>query len=394
MKNLFSFPILWFVWIGVFGFSVFYGSSQSAPDSVRFRKIVLTRDFVSEGVAVGDVNHDGKIDVLAGSFWFESPNWTRHNIASPKIFFPDTAFSNSFLDFSMDVNQDGWIDLIRVGFPGEELVWYENPKNARGYWKEHLIYRHIGNESPALVDIDGDGRPDILCNDPVKKEMIWIKSPVSKGDTLWKVYTISHDPALATDRYTHGLGFGHMNLDGRRDVIITKGWWETPQDPTQPDWVFHPADLGEDAAQMYAIDVDGDGDMDLISSSAHNYGIWWHEQVVDDQGNIRFQHHIISKAFSESHGLVMTDVNGDGFPDLVTGKRYFAHNGKDPGGYESAVLYWFELKPGRPPVWIPHLIDSNSGVGLLPVVADINQDGLPDIITANKKGVFIFEQIK
>ena len=116
--------------------------------------------------------------------------------------------------------------------------------------------------------------------------------------------------------------------------------------------------------------------------------------LSDDAGHIKYIHHEISRAFSESHGLVMTDVDGDGFPDLVTGKRYFAHNGKDPGGYEPAVLYWFELKPGRPPVWIPHLIDNNSGVGLLPVVADMNQDGLMDIITANKKGVYIFERIK
>ncbi len=383
-----------FLMVAVFSFLVSLSFAQDKSDSVRFKKITLTSDFVSEGVAVGDVNHDGKLDIMAGSFWFESPGWIRHNITSPKIFFPDTTFSNSFLNFSMDVNQDGWIDLIRVGYPGEEVVWYENPKNAQVYWKEHLIYRHIGNESPALVDIDGDGRPDLLCNDPVKKEMIWIKSPVSKGDTSWTVYRISRDSSLATNRYTHGLGFGHMNLDGRRDIIITKGWWEMPMDPKQADWTFHPADLGNDAAQMYAIDIDGDGDMDVISSSAHNYGIWWHEQVTDDQGHIHFQHHEISTAFSETHGLVMTDVNGDGFPDLVTGKRYFAHNGKDPGAFEPAVLYWFELKPGRPPVWIPHLIDSNSGVGLLPVVTDINQDGLPDIITANKKGVYIFERVK
>ena len=394
MKNSFLRTCSRFLSLAVFCFFFSHLFAQHVSDSVQFRKITITKDFVSEGVAIGDVNHDGKLDVMAGSFWFESPHWIRHNITSPKIFFPDTTFSNSFLDFSMDVNQDGWIDLIRIGYPGEEAVWYENPKNASGYWKEHPIYRHVGNESPALVDIDGDGRPDLLCNDPIKKIMIWIKSPVDKGDTLWKVYTISHDSTLATNRYTHGLGFGHMNLDGRRDVIITKGWWEMPKDPKQPDWTFHPADLGEDAAQMYAIDIDGDGDMDLISSSAHNYGIWWHEQVIDDQGQIHFQHHEISKEFSETHGLVMTDINGDGFPDLVTGKRYFAHNGKDPGGYEPAVLYWFELKPGRPPVWIPHLIDDDSGVGLLPVVTDINRDGLPDIITANKKGVYIFEQVK
>jgi hypothetical protein len=394
MNNAATFYQSGFFWTAVLSLSGCICLGQAKSDSVRFRKIILTTDFISEGVAVGDVNHDGKPDVMAGSFWFEAPKWEKHELTSPKKFFPDTAFSNSFLNFSMDVNQDGWIDMIRVGFPGEEVVWYENPGNAKGHWKEHMICRHIGNESPALVDVDGDGRPDILCNDPVKKEMIWMKSPVQKDDTLWKRYTISRDANLATNKYTHGLGFGDMNMDGRRDVIITKGWWEAPPDRTQSEWVFHPADLGGDAAQIYVIDIDGDGDMDLISSSAHDYGIWWHEQVSDDAGNIKFIHHEISRAFSESHGLVMSDVDGDGFPDLVTGKRYFAHNGKDPGGYDAAVLYWFELKPGRPPVWIPHLIDNHSGVGLLPVVADVNQDGMMDIITANKKGVYIFERIK
>jgi hypothetical protein len=185
-----------------------------------------------------------------------------------------------------------------------------------------------------------------------------------------------------------------MNGDGRPDVVITKGWWECPVDPKQADWVFHPADLGADCSQIYALDVKGKGTRDLISASAHDYGIWWHEKVTDEKGAPVWKHHVIFNGFSESHGLEMTDINGDGHPDLITGKRYFAHNGKDPGGMEPAVLYWFEFKPGETPVWTPHLIDTNSGVGLQFVTRDINRDGLVDIIIANKKGVFFFEQKK
>jgi hypothetical protein len=371
-----------------------FTQSPVLEDSVQFKKIILTKDFVSEGVATGDVNRDGKLDVMAGSFWFEAPNWQRHEIAKGLIFNPDTTFSNSFLNFSMDVNQDGWIDLIRVGFPGKEVVWYENPQNKQGPWTMHTIYNNIGDESPAFVDIDGDGRPDILCNDPVVKKFIWLKSPALKGDTLWKKYIISNDPALATNMYTHGLGWGDINQDGRKDVIITKGWWESPKDPTQPDWIFHSADLGEDCSQMYVMDLDGDGDADVISASAHNYGIWWHEQVRNAGGNIFFKHHEISRAFSETHGLALTDINGDGHPDLITGKRYYAHLGHDPGAHEPSVLYWFEFKPGKSPEWVAHQIDADSGVGLLVLVTDMNDDGLPDIIVSNKKGVFIFERVK
>ncbi len=370
-----------------------HAQQTGKKDNVQFKKIIITNDFVSEGVAVGDVNKDGKMDIMAGAFWFEAPNWVRHEIDNPKTFDPDTTFSNSFLNFSMDVNQDGWIDFIRVGFPGKELVWYENPKNKPGHWKMHTICSNIGNESPAFVDVDGDGRPDILCNDPVAKEVVWFKSPSVKGDTVWKRFVISKGD-LATGIYTHGLGLGDINGDGRKDVIITKGWWEAPKNVTQTNWVFHPADLGDDCSQMYAMDVDGDGDMDVISASAHNYGIWWHEQIKDANGNIMFKQHEISKLFSESHGLALADINGDGYPDLITGKRYFAHNGKDPGAYEPSVLYWFQFVPGKMPTWVPHQIDNNSGVGLQVVVKDMNNDGLPDIVIGNKKGVFLFERVK
>jgi hypothetical protein len=141
-------------------------------------------------------------------------------------------------------------------------------------------------------------------------------------------------------------------------------------------------------------DVDKDGDEDIISSSAHDYGVWWHEQKKDAGGNNVWETHEISKAFSQSHALVMKDINGDGSPDLVTGKRYRAHNNGDPGAFDPSVLYWFEFIPGKQPRWIPHLIDDKSGIGLSFVVKDINNDSLPDIIVSNKKGVFFFEQVK
>jgi hypothetical protein len=360
---------------------------------ISFIKHVISNRFVSEGVAIGDVNHDGKTDILAGNYWYEAPAWKPHLIHADTLN-PVPQYSTTFLNYAMDVNNDGWIDLIRFDQPGGVCVWYENPKNKNVLWKRHLILSSAGIENPAFVDVDGDGRNDIICNDTLTKQVIWLQSPLEKNDTTWHRFIISRDKAIGTNRYTHGLGWGDMNKDGRNDVIIKSGWWQSPANVKQEDWQFHPADLGEDCANMFVLDVDEDGDEDVISSSAHNYGVWWHEQKQDAHGNTIWQTHEISKLFSQSHALVMKDINGDRHPDLITGKRYRAHNNGDRGAFDAAVLYWFEFVPGKTPQWIPHLIDDNSGVGLSFIVEDINNDTLPDIIISNKKGVFYFEQVR
>ena len=382
-------------YFGLLLFSLLTVSVACDAQTIRFKKHVLFsvfEEYISEGVATGDVNKDGKLDVMAGTFWFEAPDWKRHELDVPEIH-SIGGYGNSFLNYSMDVNGDGWIDMIRIGFPSKEARWYENPKNIKGHWKSHLIYHSVGNETPLFVDVDGDGKKDLLCNDPIYKKVIWLSAPRSKNDTAWTVHIISSDTLTGIHLFTHGLGYGDVNGDGYKDVMIKDGWWEGSKDPKKADWKFHKAVLSEECAQMYAMDLDGDGNKDILSSSAHNYGIWWYKQTKKGD-SIHWEKQEIFKEFSQSHALVLADINGDGNLDFITGKRFWAHNGSDPGEREPAVLYWFEYKPGRNPKWIPHLIDNDSGVGLHVVTVDMNKDGLTDIVISNKKGVFVFEQIR
>src|SRR5690606_28296710 len=134
--------------------SVGSGGTQIPVDQIFFKKHVLLQDFIAEGVAVGDVNQDGQIDVMAGAYWFEAPNWKKHEIETPKKFEYDKGYSDAFISHGMDVNGDGWVDFVRIGFPGEVVQWFENPKNEKGHWKAHLIYPTLGNESAGFYDVD------------------------------------------------------------------------------------------------------------------------------------------------------------------------------------------------------------------------------------------------
>lgn len=368
------------------------GPKPVPGENVSFKKHILLTDFIAEGAAVGDVNNDGLIDVLAGPYWFEAPDWQVHELAPVKTFYYDKGYSDAFISHSMDVNHDGWVDFVRIGFPGKEVQWFENPKNEEGHWEVHLISESLGNESAGFYDIDGDGLVDLVGSIPATGEMVWFKSPVDEHDLVWKKNVISNPNSPGTAQYAHGLGVGDMNGDGRKDVIIKEGWWEAPENPTEGPWEFHSASLGEAAAQMYAFDVNGDGMQDVISTSAHQLGMWWHQQLHDTNGNISWQTHEIDDLFTQTHGLELVDINSDGNLDLVTGKRYFAHMGADPGEFDTPYLYWYEFVPGDSPHWIGHEIDNDSGVGVHVITQDITEDGLVDIIVANKKGVFVFVQ--
>ncbi len=382
------------------------GAEEPVPH-ITFQTIQLSNVFFSEGADAGDFNKDGHPDVVSGPFWYAGPDFEKkYLIYEPKPFNP-LGYSDNFFAFTDDFNRDGWVDVLVYGFPGKQAWWFENPGGQERLWTRHTALEVVDNESPMYVDINQDGKREIICS---SGGYFGYAHPDPKDPTaMWIFHRISDKSAGG--RFTHGLGTGDVNGDGRVDLLEKSGWWEQP--PTlegDPQWKKHPFPFSRaGGAQMFAYDVDGDGDSDVITSlAAHGYGLAWYEQVLRE-GNIDFLPHLImgdkpeenpyGVCFSQLHAVELVDIDGDGLKDIVTGKRYWAHGPHGDAEPNAApVVYWFRLvrdasKQGPEGVsFIPFPIDDNSGVGTEVTVSDLNGDQAPDVIVGNKKGTFVHLQ--
>lgn len=391
------------------------------PEAITWKKTVLDRKFRSEGVAVADVNKDGKLDVLNGEYWYEAPDWTPHELQPPADFKDGLGnYSRVFACWAEDLNGDGFQDLIVIDFPGAPCYWMENPKGKDGHWAKHPIWHSACNETPLYTNLLGTGKRVLVMGfqppgkgnegqmayftpDPKDPTARWVMHPISPPSTPGQAKDGKEVPGTrkeipGTQRFSHGLGVGDLNGDGKADVMCTGGWWEQPAkaDGTTP-WPFHPANLGEACADMFAYDMDGDGKADVLSTSAHKFGIWLHKQkpAASASGDPTFQKvDLYPKLVSETHAAHFVDIDGDKRPDLVTGKRWWSHGRSEPGSDGPAAIYWLKNAKGADgtATLTPYLIDDDSGIGTQFVVTDINGDGLPDVVTSNKKGVRVIVQ--
>lgn len=369
---------------------------------VSWRKIVLTDQYYCDGINAGDFNRDGKMDIIAGPFWYAGPEF-KHASAfyAPQVFPTEKSPTDSMFSYVWDFNNDGWEDVLVLGRVHlHQAFWYENPRGRSGFWKKHFAFHRVQGESPQFLDVDGDGKPELVAH--WKDQWGFIRPNWTEPTKEW-----SFNPITAKGEwhhFYHGEGLGDINGDGRLDLILNEGWWEQPSDKAQIEWVSHPFLFSDNkgGAHMFAYDVDGDGDNDVITSlNAHGWGLAWFEQIEMD-GTISFEQHTImgsrdeeaeyGVAFSQPHALALADINGDGSTDIVTGKRRWAHGPKgDVEPMAAPVNYWFELEQHQEGArFVPHLIDEDSGLGVQLTVQDVNSDGRPDVLTASKLGAFVF----
>lgn len=363
-----------------------------AEGEVKFSKRCLMVN-PNEGCVLCDVNKDGKLDIVAGTHWYAAPDFVPRTLRDiPQTM---TEFYANNGDHCFDVDGDGWVDVVAGGWMESELNWYKNPGAkglAKGWkWQASLLkntYPH--NEAFDLHDMDGDGVPEIVVDCWNKKTplRVWKFAKDEKGKPTITEHVIGKEGC------GHGYAFGDINGDGREDVLCEIGWYERPAgDALAQAWKFHPETaVNHGSCPFLVVDLNGDGRNDLIWGKAHDYGLYWREQgAPKPDGTTTWTEHEIDKSWSQVHCLVWTDIDGDGQPDLITGKRARGHGDGDPGGLEPPCLYYYTWN-AKALKFTRHTIAATGediGTGMQIRVADLTGDGKPDIAVAGKTGTWL-----
>ncbi|MBB3072503.1 hypothetical protein FHS14_005536 [Paenibacillus baekrokdamisoli] len=356
---------------------------------LQFKKRLLS-DEKYEACAVFDVNGDGIPDIISGAYWYEGPDYKkRHFICEIEAI---SGYHDDFSDYPMDVDGDGNLDILTGAWWGETLRWRKNPGGDHQNWETFDIDFCGSIETIRFFDIDGCGVPEIFPNTPGAPQAFYklIRDEQGKGTSQFRKVPIG------TETSGHGMGFVDINGNGRMDIVLCDGWLEQPEDPFQTPWTFHREfSLGSASVPILGFDVTGNGLMDLIVGQAHDYGLHWYEQGIDEDGSRTWTKHLIDDSASQFHDLWLVDLDLDGEIELITGKRYRAHNDGDPGAHDPIGIYYYKIDGGR---FEKHVIDFGpageaSGAGIYFWVQDLTGNGYPDIVAPGKDGLYLFENL-
>ena len=345
-----------------------------------------------EAAAAFDVNNDGYLDIVCGENWYEGPDFKKKHKMCDVL--PEGEYFDDFSDYPMDVNGNGYMDIITGGWWGKTLRWRENPGAAGGEWKIHDIDECGCIETTRFYDVDNCGREEIFPNTPGEPQAFY-KLDVDKdgkGKGTFTKYVISEGGS------GHGMGVGDIDGDGKMEVILQKGILHMPEGgPCAGLWTYteeYDFTWGT-GVPILVHDVNKDGLADIIVGNGHGYGLWWYEQGKDENGKRTWTEHTIDMAWAQYHDIQLCDIDGDGELELVTGKRYRAHCGNDPGDNDPVFVCYYKITDGRFSRYVIDFgeADGGAGAGIYLWLADLNGNGKPDIVVPGKTGLYLFTNL-
>ena len=270
------------------------------------------------GSAVGDIDKDGDADVVVGTTWYENLDRGRTWNAHP---LGEGGTHDIVLN---DFDRDGRLDVAMRGENASEVDVFFQERG--GGWHRMRLDPGFGRNGLAAGDLDRDRDPDLVIGG------IWLANPgasQARRPSAWKARRFA-----SWNRWA-AVAIADVNHDGRRDVVLTVSeqhgdvaWFEAPRDPARGAWKRHTIGTGLDSVHSVDVtDMDGDGRPDVVLSEFRGAG---RLLVFQNQGGGLSWIPITVERGDDLHNTRVADVNGDGLPDVF---------GAAPFGKQPAVLY-------------------------------------------------------
>jgi len=329
-------------------------SAEQAP----FSRIVVDPNQSPWGKAIGDIDGDGVLDVLAGFsrggvYWYRYPQWEKHFIGE-----------NGGDDLQVaDINTDGVMDVITNG---GQIVWYENPRGegrepAADRWRRHVIDSKTGSHDIVAGDLNGDGKLDVAIRVEFGPTFVYFQN---NPDSWTKI-------PISTASDGNGLALLDVNSDGRIDIVENGYWLEQPADPSTGKWLRHNFAEWPAGCSVMVGDLNSDGRPDVILSPSESAGrIAWFEMPRDPL-NEGWAEHVIMPSVSYVHRVRISDFNNDGALDVAFAEMDQSNTNR------IGVVY--NHKHGLS--WTLQTLGRTAGHNI--AVADVDNDGDVDILNAN-----------
>jgi hypothetical protein len=335
--------------------------------SYPFTTVISTQDAGPGAVISADLDGDGNSDVVSASEGDDRIVLYANQAGDGSLWSPSTIADVPLPTsvFAGDVNGDGALDILAASAGSDSLSWYDNTGTS---WPQILI----SAASPAVasvhgVDLDADGDLDAVAASPGDDTVAWHENTAGDG-SAWSAHIL---PALHDEPVTV---FGvDMDRDGDGDVLAgfsgdhTLIWYEnTPGDGSE--WIAHTISSTSIGVRwVHGVDMDRDGDMDVLSASAGSNTVAWDENAGD---GVTWARHVISASVADVQSVVPVDLDADGDLDALS-----ASAGDD-------TLAWHE-NSGDGTTWTTHRFDTGAPGATAAVAADLDGDGKLDVLSAS-----------
>ncbi len=282
------------------------------------RRVISANVRDANSVHAGDLDGDGDLDVLSTSLsrneiaWHENTNG-QGTFAAPRIITTDVDGPTSL--HIADLDADGDLDLLSASQNDNKIAWYENTNGQAMMGPQRVITtKAAGGISVYAADLDGDGDLDVLSASPRDDKVAWYENIDGNGE-FGDQQVITTDAAGAASVKT-----GDLDGDGDLDVLSasfdddTVAWYENRDGGNfgRPRVITTHAG---GVADVFTVDMDGDGDLDVVSASYRDDEIAWHENV-DGSGEFA-ERQIISAQADGARSVHAIDLDTDGDIDVL-----------------------------------------------------------------------------